>query len=69
MESITIYVKDKEQIGFLNQLLQHLDFVVMPAGSKHNAKNKAYNFFKSAGLWENRNITQDDIRAKAWKRI
>ena len=69
MESITIYVKDKEQIGFLNQLLQHLDFVVMPAGSKQIAKNKAYNFFKSAGLWEDRNITQDDLRTRAWKRV
>ena len=68
MESITIYVKDKKQIGFLNQLLQHLDFVVMPAGYKQVAKNKEYNFFKSAGLWKDRNITQDDLRAGAWKK-
>jgi len=69
MESITIYVKDKKQIDFLYQLLQHIDFVVMPAASKKNTKNKEYDFFKSAGLWANRIITQDDLRAKAWKRV
>jgi hypothetical protein len=68
MESITIYVKDKKQIGFLYQLLQHIDFVVMPYAAKQKAKNKGYDFFKSAGLWENRDITQHDLRAKAGKR-
>lgn len=69
MESVTIYVKDKKQIGFLYQILQHIDFVVLPDTAKQIAKNKEYDFFKSAGLWENRDITQDDLRAKAWKRI
>ena len=74
MESLTIYVKDKEKIDFLYQFLQHLDFVIMPSNTmnssslKQNVKAKEYDFFKSAGLWESRNITQDDLRARAWKK-
>ena len=67
MESLTIYAKNTEQIDFLYKFLQHLDFVVMPS-KKQIAKNKEYDFFKSAGIWENRNISQSDLRAKAWKK-
>jgi len=69
MESLTIYVKNREQIDFLYQFLQHLDFVVMPSTTKQIVKTKEYDFFKSAGLWKNREITQDDLRARAWKRV
>jgi hypothetical protein len=69
MESLTIYVKKKEQIEYLYQFLQHLDFVVLPASPSQVDGNEEYNFFKSAGLWENRDITQDDLRTKAWKSI
>ncbi len=70
MESLTIYLKNKEQVDFLNQLLQHLDFVVMPAkiSKRGNGKRKEHSIFSSAGIWANRNITQEDLRAKAWKR-
>ena len=53
MESLTIYVKNREQIDFLYQFLQHLDFVVMPSTTKQIVKTKEYDFFKSAGLWKN----------------
>jgi len=69
MESLTIYIKQKEQVDFLYQFLQHLDFVVMPSTTKQIVKTKEYDFFKSAGLWKNREITQDDLRARAWKRV
>ncbi len=70
MESLTIYVKKKEQIDLLYQFLQHLDFVVMPSDVKPKAKNNTeYDFFQSAGLWQNREITHQEIRAKAWKKI
>jgi len=69
MESLTIYVKNREQIDFLYQFLQHLDFVVMPSATKQIVKTKEYDFFKSAGLWKNRKITQDDLRARAWKKV
>jgi len=69
MESLTIYVKNKEQIDFLYQFFQHLDFVVMPSTTRKIVKTKESDFFKSAGLWKNREITQDDLRANVWKRV
>ncbi len=70
MESITIYVKDREKIELLNRFLRHLDFVVMPdIANKQGANTKEYDFFKSSGLWENRNVSIDDLRARAWKKL
>jgi hypothetical protein len=70
MESITIYVKDREKIELLNRFLRHLDFVVMPdITNKQVSNNKEYDFFKSSGLWENRNVSIDDLRARAWKKL
>jgi len=69
MESLTIYVKKKEQIDLLYQFLQHLDFVVIPSEEKQKVNNTEYNFIQSAGLWQHREITHEEIRAKAWKKI
>jgi hypothetical protein len=71
MESLTIYVKNSEQIDFLYQFLQHLDFVVMPVNKakRVKAKPKEYSIFSSAGIWANRSITQEELRAKAWKKV
>ena len=68
MESLTIYVKDKKQIDLLSQFLQHLDFVVMPIQKtkKVISKDKEYSIFNSAGIWANRSISQEELRAKAW---
>ncbi len=70
MESLTIYIKNKEQVYLLNQLLQHLDFVVMPleVKKKNTTKHNEHSIFSSAGIWANRDITQEDLRTKAWKR-
>jgi hypothetical protein len=71
MESLTIFIKDREQVDFLYQFLKHLDFVIMPTETpkKALAKNKNHSIFNSAGIWANRDITQEDLRAKAWKRM
>jgi len=69
MESITIYIKEKEQVNLLSQLLKHLDFVIMPNEKiKTVAKKKEHSIFSSAGMWAGRNISQEELRAKAWKR-
>ncbi len=68
MESITVYVKDKEKIELLNRFLRHLDFVVMPdIANKQVSNAKEYDSFKSSGLWENRNVSTEDLRARAWR--
>lgn len=67
MERLTIYTENKEQLGFLYQILQHLDFVTLP-NVITETKRKKYDFFKSAGIWKDREITQQDLRARAWKK-
>jgi hypothetical protein len=69
MESITIYTKNKAQVDLLYQFLQHLDFVVIPdAKPKTVSKRSKHSVFNSAGIWKDRNISQNDLRAEAWKR-
>ena len=36
--------------------------------SVNTPKNEEHDFFKSAGMWKDRNITQESLRKKAWKR-
>jgi len=70
MESITIFIKNKKKFEFLYQFLQHLDFVIVPplVSRRKSNKSKEYSIFNSAGIWEGRDITQENLRAKAWKR-
>jgi len=35
---------------------------------KKTLKNKKHSIFNSAGIWQNRSITQQELREKAWKR-
>lgn len=66
MEKISFYITDKGKLQFLYELLKKLDFVIIPE-TKSNKQRKGYDFFKSAGIWKGRNITQEELRAKAWK--
>ena len=47
------------------QLIKQLDFVEVEKVKKKKASAK-YDFFKSAGLWANRNINAKELRQKAW---
>jgi len=67
MESLTVYIRDKKKYSFLYQILKHFDFVIMPK-SITDPKRKKYDFFKSSGIWKDREITQQVLRAKAWKK-
>lgn len=49
------------------QLIKLLDFVEVEEVKKKKTSAK-YDFFKSAGLWANRNINANELRKKAWNR-
>lgn len=67
MEQLILNIKDRSKLTFLMQLISQLDFVEVVQVNKR--KNKAgYDFFKSAGLWENRDIDAKELRMKAWDR-
>ncbi|MFH1051482.1 MAG: hypothetical protein V1779_11205 [bacterium] len=65
MEQISLSIKDDSKTKFLIDLLKQLDFVEFTI-EKKDVKKK-YNFFKSAGLWKNRNIDGETLRKQAWK--
>ncbi len=69
MEQITIRVQNKEKAKLLFDLLRSLDFVeaVETTDELHSEKGND-DFFALAGLWANRDISQDDLRQKAWPR-
>jgi hypothetical protein len=71
MEQITIQVKDKRKAQAVRDFLQTLDFVESVASeeqpeSKRKRLRKSADFFKLAGLWAARDISQESIRNRAW---
>ncbi|MDQ1264876.1 MAG: hypothetical protein QG635_25 [Bacteroidota bacterium] len=81
MESLTIFLKSEKEKLFLIELLKNLKISTqIEKLSKENIHNKINepeimnNADKPriedfAGIWENREITLEKIREKAWKRI
>lgn len=49
------------------ELLSQLDFVVLPDVEQKELESD-YDFFASAGLWENRDVDAESLRRSAWKR-
>lgn len=66
MQKITLTVKDDSKINFFLELIKQFDFVEVQRTAKRKADN--YDFFASAGLWKDRNIESNQLRAQAWKR-
>lgn len=71
METLTIKVKNKERLMFLYEMLRYYDFLELPELPElpeTEKKKTEHNFFQSAGIWKDRDITQETLRKKAWKR-
>ncbi len=75
MEQIVIQVRDKEKAKVLFELLTALDFVDSVKTSeaeeverKATVREEAADFFALAGLWQDREVTLESIRQKAWPR-
>ncbi len=69
MEQIVVQVKDKHKAQMLYELLTALDFVnVVKTIEQKDEENQTpvTDFFSFAGLWEDRDISLDSIRQKAW---
>jgi hypothetical protein len=67
MEQITLKIKDSSKLSFLMQLIKQLDFVEVE-NIKDTAQSTNYDFFASAGLWENRELDSKELREQAWNR-
>jgi hypothetical protein len=73
MEQIVIQVKDKEKAKVLRELLTALDFVdsvksdiVDEVASESEDVGSSSDFFSPVGMWQDRDISLDSIRKKAW---
>jgi hypothetical protein len=68
MEILTIKVKNKEKLLFIYEVLKYFDFVELPEFENVNKSEQKHDFFSSAGIWQNRDISQETLRNKAWKK-
>jgi hypothetical protein len=67
MEQLILEIKDNSKLAFLIQLINQLDFVEVKMIKKKKASAK-YDFFRSAGLWADREIDAKELREQAWDR-
>jgi len=68
METLTIKVQNKERLMFLYEMLRYYDFLELPKLSEIGISKSEHDFFQSAGMWKDREITQENLRTEAWKR-
>lgn len=76
MEQVTILIRDHQKGRSLLDLLRSLDFVsvldvedVEPsAPDLEDGTSRADEFFAAAGIWKDREITLESLRAAAWPR-
>jgi hypothetical protein len=76
MEQITILVRDRHKAKSLLDLLRALDFVAVleiedvedSSTDTNNGVTREEEFFAAAGIWKDRDVTVDSLRAEAWPR-
>lgn len=76
MEQITILVRDRHKAKSLLDLLRALDFVSVleiedveeSLTDSNNGVTREEEFFAAAGMWKDRDINTESIRASAWPR-
>jgi hypothetical protein len=76
MEQITILVRDESKARSLLDLLRSLDFVsildIEDVDVSHvelgDEASREKEFFAAAGIWKDREITSESLRAGAWPR-
>lgn len=74
MTQILVQVKDQKKSNVLLELLKSLDFVDSvytinkEVDTPISNEDDSLDFFSMAGIWEDREITLESIRQKAWRR-
>ncbi|GAA4792002.1 hypothetical protein GCM10023231_19930 [Olivibacter ginsenosidimutans] len=70
MDTITIKIKNREKLDHFLAFIKDLEFVEVLQDNMEGKRLKDNrvkdDFFSLAGLWENRDINADELRAKAW---
>lgn len=69
MERIVLNITDSRKLHFLLELLNQFDFIeIEKSNTPKETKNKKYDLFALAGIWQNREIDVFNLRKKAWSR-
>lgn len=69
MEQITIHINNKEKADLLLRLLRSLEFIDVVEVADHKVSEESEaDFFAMAGIWQEREITQESLRQQAWPR-
>lgn len=67
METVTIKIKNKHKFIKFMEMVKGLDYIEVVSDRRTiGRKNREEDFFSLAGIWKDRDISQEDIRAKAW---
>ena len=68
MTQLVVQIKSEEKAKMLSEFLFALAFVNSVKLSKDGPiqQDSDNDFFSLAGLWKNRNISQESIRVSAW---
>lgn len=74
MGRIIIELKDPDKRDFLFELLAQLDFISveqeseeLPSPSLVEEEQAEYSLLDCIGMWKDRDINVNELRAKAWK--
>lgn len=69
METVTLKIKNKSKFQHFLNYIKDLDYVEVlrkePTKKKESTAAED-DFFSLAGMWENRDISAEELRAKAW---
>lgn len=69
METITLKIKNKSKFQHFLTFIKDLDYVEVlkkePVKKKKSVVTEN-DFFALAGMWENRDISAEDLRSKVW---
>ena len=69
METVTLKIKNKSKFQHFLTFIKDLDYVEVLKKEPVKKKKKTAeenDFFALAGMWENRDISAEDLRSKAW---
>ncbi len=65
---IVIDISDEKKAKYLVKLLEDIPYV-RNIKVEHEKKKKKPNFELVFGIWKERDITLEDIRKKAWRKV
>lgn len=68
MGTIKVKIKDRKKLRQFLDLLNDLDYVEVLTENSSRKESKEGDLFSIAGMWENRDISLQEIRDKAWRR-